>query len=81
MSLLNRILGETEHQTPTVVWQNIKIKGLYQNISSHSPGMYRTKVPGGWLVMVTVECAGTCTEQPGLTFYSDPQHTWDGSSL
>ena len=32
MSLLNRILGETEHQTPTVVWQKIKIKGLYQNI-------------------------------------------------
>ena len=35
----------------------------------------RAKVPGGWLLMVNSNSGG------GLTFYSDPQHKWDGNSL
>jgi len=35
----------------------------------------RTKIPGGWLLVVTSNSGG------GLTFYSDPQHEWDGNSL
>ena len=35
----------------------------------------RAKVPGGWLVYV---CYGATA---GVTFYPDPDHTWDGSSL
>jgi ribosomal protein L12E/L44/L45/RPP1/RPP2 len=31
----------------------------------------RAKVPGGWLV--------TCG--PGVTFYPDPRHEWDGASI
>jgi hypothetical protein len=34
--------------------------------------MRRAKVPGGWLVSVT---------GLGLTFYPDPEHLWDGTSL
>jgi hypothetical protein len=34
--------------------------------------MRRAKVPGGWLVSVT---------GAGLTFYPDPEHQWDGTSL
>ena len=35
-------------------------------------GVRRAKVPGGWLVAIG---AGA------LTFYPDPDHTWDGASL
>ena len=35
-------------------------------------GMRRAKVPGGWLVVVT---------GAGVTFYPDPEHQWDGTSL
>ena len=35
----------------------------------------RAKVPGGWLL------AATSNSGAGLTFYSDPQHKWDGKSL
>ena len=44
---------------------------------------WRTPVPGGWLVMskydsVKYDAGGTTTS---LTFYPDPDHTWDGSSV
>ena len=35
---------------------------------------YRTKVPGGWLVMAG--CIGI-----GLVFFPDPKHEWDGKSI
>lgn len=34
---------------------------------------FRTKVPGGWLVM--------SPRMGGVAFYPDPQHTWNGGSL
>jgi hypothetical protein len=34
--------------------------------------MRRAAVPGGWLVAVT---------GAGLTYYPDPEHAWDGTSL
>lgn len=36
----------------------------------------RAKVPGGWLVGI-----GANQMFSGVTFYPDPQHKWDGSSL
>ncbi len=38
----------------------------------------RSKVPGGWLIAAI---STTNRECHGLTFYPDPDHTWDGSSL
>ena len=41
--------------------------------------MYRTPVPGGWLVAVfwlTGNVGG-----PSMGFYPDPDHEWDGNSL
>jgi hypothetical protein len=35
----------------------------------------RAKIPGGWLLFALTNAGG------GLTFYSDPQHKWDGHSL
>ena len=46
----------------------------WEEIAS-SPGyMRRAKVPGGWLVMLILG-------EVSLTFYPDPDHEWDGSSL
>jgi hypothetical protein len=43
--------------------------------STLSVRMSRAKIPGGWLLVVTSNSGS------GLTFYSDPQHKWDGNSL
>jgi hypothetical protein len=43
----------------------------WETLSSSIPAS-RTKIPGGWLVSIT---------NGGLTFYADPEHAWDGSSL
>lgn len=40
-----------------------------------SIAMYRTKVPGGWLLMAKV------THGVSVSFYADPQHSWDGRTL
>ncbi len=43
--------------------------------TDYSCPVYRAKVPGGWLVSISGY------EGEGLTFYPDPSHEWDGSSL
>jgi hypothetical protein len=39
----------------------------------------RAKVPGGWLVYVHGNALGQ--SHGGMTFYPDPEHAWNGSSL
>lgn len=36
--------------------------------------LLRAKVPGGWIIWIR-------SDMGGLTFYPDPQHVWDGTSL
>ena len=43
--------------------------------STLSARVSRAKIPGGWLLIAVSNSGG------GLTFYSDPHHKWDGSSL
>ena len=43
------------------------------NTTSASFAIYRSKVPGGWLVAVR--------PHDSLTFVPDPQHEWDGGSV
>jgi hypothetical protein len=50
-----------------IVWESLESQGV---------NVYRAKVPGGWLVFV-VHTLESC----GLTFYPDPYHEWDGTSL
>lgn len=40
---------------------------------------WRSRVPGGWLIMVLKESGRGDTL--GLTFYPDEEHVWDGRSL
>ena len=47
----------------------------WQEVASNlTGGLYRAKVPGGWLVVFV------CGER-SITFYPDPNHIWDGNSL
>lgn len=52
---------------PTIFPSN-NSSGIYQTI-------YRAKVPGGWII------TNTYTSMSPITFYPDPDHKWDGSSL
>lgn len=56
-----------------LVWQECKSESFGGNPQS----IHRSKVPGGWLVVLK--------QYPGpgrsITFYPDPQHVWDGTSL
>ncbi|HEX6750286.1 MAG TPA: hypothetical protein VF092_23535 [Longimicrobium sp.] len=49
----------------------------YETLESNSALFVtlRTAVPGGWLVVVDADY-GT-----GVTFFPDPDHAWDGSSV
>ncbi len=45
--------------------------------------IWRSKVPGGWLVMskydsVKYDAGGTSTS---ITFYPDAEHLWDGAGI
>jgi hypothetical protein len=64
----------TQKTEPTqLVWCNLNSSsagGEFFNLGD----VYRTKVPGGWLVLVT-------NNARGLMFYPDPEHKWDGGSL
>jgi hypothetical protein len=55
----------------TIEWQELS------NSDTMHAGMetFRAKVPGGWLVIATNK------QGAGVTFYPDPDHTWDGNSL
>jgi len=64
----------------TFVWEQIETEK--KEISFFPMGkvnvteiVKRAKVPGGWLVLVVTHNGS------GLTFYPDPSHLWDGSSL
>jgi hypothetical protein len=59
-----------------LIWEEVKCEK--QDKSFFSIGMsslWRTKVPGGWLVRIMVG------EADSAFFYPDPEHVWDGSSL
>ena len=38
---------------------------------------YRARIAGGWLVFIYTPGRGGLT---GVTFYPDPDHTWDGGT-
>ena len=63
-------------------WEHIKNEGL-----SEGDDIYRSKVPGGWMVLIVMgEPVGmTSALAPhggiSMTFYPDPSHFWDGSSI
>ncbi len=61
----------TEQQQ--LVWEELKSSRVGGGIFTMDWNVLRTKVPGGWLVLVIHSTSG-------LTFYPDPEHKWDGGS-
>ena len=60
--------GGSSRRTPVLEWQKLKSRN-----NKHTPELYRTAVPGGWLI--------SQSETGGLVFLPDPDHDWDGDSL
>ncbi len=46
-------------------------EGIFSSTMQYTGWSFRSKVPGGWFVLVP----------DGAFFYPDPTHSWDGSSL
>ena len=55
-------------------WQSLVSKGTGFTVS-----LYRTKVPGGWLILLSPSSSGR--SDSGVTFLPDPEYKWDGNSL
>ena len=49
-------------------------RGSDASPSPLSEGIFRAKVPQGWLILLKAD-------QPTLLFYPDENHRWDGGSL
>jgi hypothetical protein len=70
-----------------LVWERLAIRNTPEQKGLQVYGVRevrRAKVPGGWLVatyMNIVADSGTSPASGGLTFYPDPNHTWNGASL
>ncbi len=70
-----------------IVWERINSAAVAGGTHSNQGGTedqphghsYRTKVPGGWLVLWTGGDLGR--PHAGMTFYPDPKHEWKGNSL
>jgi hypothetical protein len=57
-----------EKAVATVVWEEIKQEGIGWMAKRY---LYRTKVPGGWLVRVQT------SESDFIVFLPDPDHKWE----
>jgi len=62
-----------EAEPPQIVWHKLNSARAEGGIFRLGD-VYRTKVTGGWLVLIA-------NNAKGLTFYPDPEHHWDGGSL
>ncbi len=56
-----------------LVWERVRSTRANGGIFKLDWEVYRTKVPGGWLVVVMHNTSG-------LRFYPDPEHKWDAAS-
>ena len=61
-------------QRRQLIWQEVDSSRAGGGVLKLGWNVHRTKVPGGWLVLVIHNTTG-------LTFYPDPEHKWDGASL
>ena len=63
-----------ETKQPQLLWHKLQSSRAEGRAFKLGWDVQRTKVPGGWLVLVIHNTTG-------ITFYPDPEHTWDGGSL
>lgn len=60
------LLNPFRRNRPVLDWERL------HNKQKKVPIIYRTAVPGGWLL--------SNEDNGGLTFVPDPKHEWDGAS-
>jgi len=62
-----------------IYWERIQTEITDQSdpgISPYrAPDIFRSKIPGGWLIFLSLSNIN------GVTFLPDPEHEWDGNSL
>lgn len=63
-----------KEKQPSLTWE--PLRSAWDN----NWATIRTKVPGGWLVLVDYNQEGG-SRGAAITFYPDPNHEWDGGSL
>ena len=63
-----------ETEQPQLIWQKLKSSRAEGGVVDQPWNVHRTKVPGGWLVLVMHNTSG-------ISFYPDPGHRWNGGSL
>ena len=68
MALGKLLFGGGSSRTPVLEWQKLKSRN-----NKYTPELYRTAVPGGWLISQSLT--------GGLVFLPDHEHEWDGDSL
>lgn len=59
---------------PALILEELNLKYEDDNSAKHA---YRARVPGGWLIFLYPPGKGLSS----VTFYPDPNHTWDGGTL
>jgi len=65
-----------------IVWEKLDSEGPRKGLAH--PWQFdvlRAKVPGGWLVAVCKQFRTDLVRDYSCTFYPDPNHMWDGSSI
>jgi hypothetical protein len=63
-----------ETELPQLDWHKLNSSRTEGGTFKLGWDVHRTKVPGGWLVLVIHNTSG-------VTFYPDPEHKWNGGSL
>lgn len=67
--------------------EELEVDWTFKKDDSEIFNVYRTKVPGGWLLLMYKYGFSDSHEKSygwgygGATFLPDPNHQWDGSSL
>lgn len=64
-------------EKPELQWEKLNSTREDQRWYNAEWETHRTKVSGGWLVIVRTEGS---TPQ-GVAFYPDPEHKWNGGSV
>ena len=66
------------HEDVKLTWEKLRVAEPKHEFGNAS--LYRTKVPGGWLIQMFYS-SGHSDFGVATSFYPDPGHAWDGGSL
>jgi hypothetical protein len=65
-------VGESADSATAAAAAPKEVQLNWEELSSNYAAVLRAKIPGGWLISV---------KSSGVTFYPDPEHSWNGKTL